>query len=428
MNILLINHYAGSPKHGMEYRPYYLAREWIKLGHQVRIIASSHSHLRQKQPLTKTATTFETIDGIEYLWLKTRIYQGNGLGRILNMFSFLKKLYTENKEIIKNFNPDIIIASSPHPFIFRGAKYLAKISSAKLIYEIRDLWPLSIIEILGVSKYHPLIMLMQHEENYAYKHADIVASLLPKAFSYMSQHGLNSNNFIYTPNGIVTDEWDSRNNDVLLESHVGKINKFKKKFKFLIGYAGGHGNANALSYLINAAKSIYNDSIGVILIGDGAQKKDLMIQVNQYKLDNVLFLDPVNKIMIPSFLEKMDALYIGWEARALYKYGISANKLFEYMICEKPIIHSIKAGNDPVKESGCGISCNPEDSKMIAKSIVKLSKKSSEDLKNMGRKGRKYVIKHHDYSVLAKDYLMSISSLLPVTEKKMVKCKNFNRV
>ena len=91
MNILLINHYAGSPQYGMEYRPYYLAREWVKLGHNITIVGADFSHLRIKQPTAGE----EYIDGIRYVWLSTPVYQGNGLGRIKNMLSFLWKLYRQ---------------------------------------------------------------------------------------------------------------------------------------------------------------------------------------------------------------------------------------------------------------------------------------------------------------------------------------------
>lgn len=77
MNIILINHYAGSNIHGMEFRPYYLAREWVKMGHNVTIIAASFSHLRQKNP-DISAITEEVIDGIRYIWLPVNKYQGNG--------------------------------------------------------------------------------------------------------------------------------------------------------------------------------------------------------------------------------------------------------------------------------------------------------------------------------------------------------------
>lgn len=110
MNILLINHYAGSTRHGMEYRPYYLARDWFKLGHNVRIIAASESHLRQLKPPICGASTLECIDNIEYVWLKTSAYNGNGLGRVINMLAFSMRLFSESKQILRDFIPDIVIA------------------------------------------------------------------------------------------------------------------------------------------------------------------------------------------------------------------------------------------------------------------------------------------------------------------------------
>ena len=85
MRILLINHYAGSLQHGMEYRPYYLAREWIRAGHTVCIVAASHSHVRGVQPMVKKRTRRELVDGVQYLWYLTPKYQGNGVGRALNI-------------------------------------------------------------------------------------------------------------------------------------------------------------------------------------------------------------------------------------------------------------------------------------------------------------------------------------------------------
>ena len=126
MNILLINHYAGSPKHGMEYRPYFLAKEWITMGHKVRVIAASESHLRQHNPSFTDKTFSELIDGIEYIWLKTPTYKHNGIARVVNMLFFSMRLIFEKKRILNNFKPDIIIASSPQPFIIRGAKRLAQ--------------------------------------------------------------------------------------------------------------------------------------------------------------------------------------------------------------------------------------------------------------------------------------------------------------
>ena len=96
MKILLINHYAGSPQLGMEFRPYYMAREWQKSGHEVLIVGATFSHLRKKQPLISD----ENIDGVHYRWVKVNAYKGNGIGRIVSMFLFVNKLKFQYKRIL----------------------------------------------------------------------------------------------------------------------------------------------------------------------------------------------------------------------------------------------------------------------------------------------------------------------------------------
>lgn len=114
-NILLINHYAGSPEMGMEFRPYYFAREWVKSGNRVDIIAADYSHLRIKNPEIEKDFQEELIDGIHYHWIKSTKYDGNGVKRALTMFSFVVKLRLKAKRIAKRFDPDVIICSSTYP-------------------------------------------------------------------------------------------------------------------------------------------------------------------------------------------------------------------------------------------------------------------------------------------------------------------------
>src|SRR5690606_27750505 len=92
MKILLINHYAGSLRHGMEYRPFYLSREWVRLGHEVTIAAATNAHVRTVPPAANGDVTEEEIDGVRYLWFNTPGYQGNGVRRAINMFAFTGQL------------------------------------------------------------------------------------------------------------------------------------------------------------------------------------------------------------------------------------------------------------------------------------------------------------------------------------------------
>ncbi len=115
MNILYINHYAGSPEMGMEFRPYYLSKEWVKMGHKVTIIAGDYSHLRKKNPMIKQDMEKQTIDNIDYYWLQTGTYKENGIARALTMIRFCNKLNKWKGWINDHLNPDVVISSSTYP-------------------------------------------------------------------------------------------------------------------------------------------------------------------------------------------------------------------------------------------------------------------------------------------------------------------------
>lgn len=406
MNILLINHYAGSPSLGMEYRPYYMAREWKKAGHNVLIVAASNAHVRSKQFDSKEIFEYKNIEEIDYLIVKTPAYSGNSLGRIKNMFSFVSKLYFNTNEIIREFKPNAVIASSTYPLDIFPATKIAKLSKAKLIFEVHDLWPLSPMELGGFSKWHPFIMIMQMAENYAYKNADKVVSMLPKALEHMKSHGLKEDKFEYIPNGIILDEWDITK--ALPSEHQNAINLEKSNNRQIIAYAGSHGIANALDSLIEAMQKLQDKPVSLFLIGDGPEKENLKELVKSKQIKNVQFLSSLNKNLIPSLLNKMDILYIGLQNQSLFRFGISPNKLIDYLMAGKPIIQAINAGNDIVSDAKCGISVEPENPQKIAEAITQLLNLTDNDKKRLGQNGHQYCIKNHDYTVLSNRFINAI--------------------
>jgi len=401
MNILLINHYAGSPRHGMEFRPYYFAREWVRAGHHVTIIGSSFSHLRSTQPICDKPVSFEEIDGIRYIWFRAPHYSGNSYKRIVNMLLFSVQLLCRD---VLTVTPDIVIDSSTYPLTIWGSRKIAKRFNAKLIFEVHDLWPLTPMELGGYSRWHPFIFVLQQAENYAYKNADRVISLLPCAKEHMMSHGMHPEKFVYIPNGIDLHEWQATAS--LPAAHHAVINQLKAQEKFIIGYAGSIGLANALDYLVETAALLKNEkSLHFILVGQGPYLEQLKTAATVKSLENVTFLPPIQKKQIPTFFSLMDALHIASQRSELYRFGISPNKMMEYMMAAKPIINAICAGNDPVAEAGCGLSIVPEDPKAIVRAVKQIMAMSPEDRAAMGARGRTYVIAHHDYRVLAKRFL-----------------------
>lgn len=159
-------------------------------------------------------------------------------------------------------------------------------------------------------------------------------------------------------------------------------------------------------YLLKALEHINNENIAVVLVGKGVEKENLQRYANKHCLENVYFLPAVDKVCIPTLLSHMDALYIGWSKRDLYmNFGISPNKLIDYMLSEKPILFSGNVANDIVRESGCGLSVEAENADEISKGIDYLAAQSIDDLKDMGRVGREFAINTYDYRILANRFI-----------------------
>ena len=388
----------------MEYRPYYFAREWVKAGHHVTIVGSSFSHLRSSQPICNNSVSFEEIDGIHYVWYRAPSYSGNSYKRVVNMLIFSFQLFTRNFLAAK---PDIVIDSSTYPLTIWGSRKIATKFNAKLIFEVHDLWPLTPMELGGYSRWHPFILLLQQAENYAYKNADKVVSLLPRAKEHMVSHGMHPEKFVYIPNGIDLAEWQFT--ESLPEQHDACIRKLKAQGKFIFGYTGTLGIANAMSYFIEAADLLKDkQNLEFLLVGQGTLEEELKSIVSRKSLNNVTFLPSVQKKYIPMLLSQMNALHIAGQRTTFYRFGISPNKLMEYMMAAKPIINAIDAGNDPIQEARCGISVAPEDPGAIAKAVIELMDMNEEQRKEWGLRGRKYVMENHDYRVLARRFLESI--------------------
>ena len=388
----------------MEYRPYYLAREWIKTGHRVRIVGASYSHLRIENPVLDAGRKKETIDGIDYFWLKTPAYSGNGAMRIVNMLSFIVGLYRHRREILRDYMPDVVIASSTYPLDIFPARTMARQCSAILVYEVHDLWPLSPMELGGYSTWNPYIMAIQAAEDYAYRYCDKVVSLLPCAEPHMRSRGLAEGKFHHIPNGIDASECLSDCGE-MPPGHQMAIAAAKVGGRKLVCYAGSHGLANALDAYLDAAKWVSKAGLVFLLVGNGPEKARLEARIAAEGIVNAISLPAVRKDAMPALLAEMDILYIGLQRQSLFRFGISPNKIMDYMMAGKPVIQAIEAGNDPTTEAGCGISVPAEDARAIAEAAVKLAEMSDKERRRIGAQGREYVARLHDYRVVAKRFI-----------------------
>lgn len=410
MKIAVINHYAGSSRRGMEHRHYDLARHWVAAGHEVHIVAASYSHLRQGNPVPAGAVFAEREAGIQFHYLKTRAYSGNGLGRIWNMLGFCRRLWSMGA-VLRNM--DVLLVSSPHLFAVPAAQRLARRLAIPLVLEIRDLWPLSLIELLHVSPWHPMVLAMRLLERRAYARNDLIVSILPNGREHYARHGNRSGRVVHIPNGMDLSSW---NEDHLGDQHptLAALKTLREQFAFVVMYLGTLGRANALEPFLQAAAASPRADIAHVLVGAGSERPVLASGAK----GKVFFLDPVPRHLVPAALSFADILYIGWNDRPrLYRYGISPNKIMDYMMAAKPVIHAVKAWNDPVAESACGVSIPPGQPQAIIDAVRRLLELSAAQRADMGRKGRAFASSRYDYRVLAQQYLAELVQVIEATRR-----------
>lgn len=408
MNILYINHYAGSISMGMEFRPYYLAKEWMKLGHKVRIIAADYSHLRKNNPKVKKNFEIQVIDGVEYQFIKTGTYAGNGVSRAITMEQFCQALMLKAGKLADEFKPDVVISSSTYPLDAYPAKRIAKKAGAKLVHEVHDMWPITPMELYGMSKNHPFVRVMQAGENYFCKNADKVVSVLPEARNYLQAHGMKPWNYASVTNGINLADWE--NQAPLPEVIADKLDKARAEKRFIIGFFGSHTRSYSLDYLLKAAKKVGEDKLFLAFVGGGNYKEDLMEMAKELGLaeDSYCFFDPIDKTEIPALIGACDASYVGAIKNRMFRFGIGMNKLFDAMMGGKPILYAVDAPNNYIEEFDCGISVEAEDVDSLADGIKKMLKLTKKRRKEMGSNGKKAVLENFNFEVLAKKFIEAI--------------------
>jgi len=377
----------------------------VKLGHRVQIVAATFSHVRSVQP---AAAGDERIDGIAYHWIATPAYAGNGFGRVLNIGAFLRTLWGEARRWADEFRPDAVIASSTYPMDIWVARRIARRCGARLVHEVHDLWPASPVELSGMSRRHPFILLCQKAEDDACRDADRVVSILPKVGPHLASRGLDLRKLHIVPNGIVPEEWADAGAPLAdpLRAHIAAQ---RLQQRLVVVYAGSHGEPNALDVLLDAAKRLADAPLAFVLVGGGHEKARLAARVAAEGLANVVMFDPIPKAQIPTLLRAADIAYIGWKRQPLYRFGIAPNKLMDYMMAGVAVLHSVEAGNDPVAEAGCGLTVEPESPQAVVQGLRQLAALTADARRAMGERGRQFVLAHHTYPVLARRFLEAMA-------------------
>ena len=383
--IWIINQFACTPDMPGGSRHHEIASFLVKKGIRVDIFASDYN-LSKRKFLRLNEIEFvktEINEGINWYWLRTFPYKINNWKRYLNLLSFclsflsfnLYKLITSLKS---SFLPDLIIGSSPQIISSFCGLMLAKFFKKPFIFEVRDLWPQVLVDLGGIDKNNILIRILSLIEYLLYKNSDCVVVLAKGAKDYVKKRG--AENIFWLPNGPDLEKFKYVNH-----SNLNKT--FTEENPFIIIYAGAHGKANDLENVINSAKLLQGYPIKILMIGDGPEKKDLILKAKNLK--NIVFKKPISKKLMPKILSSSNAILISLRNVKLFQYGISPNKLYDAYALGKPVISTLKGSvNDEIKKNNLGLVCNPGEPNSLAKIIKKMYELPNNERKKMGLNGR----------------------------------------
>lgn len=407
--VWIINQYAITPDLPGGTRHYDLGCELVKRGYVVRIFASDVNLALRRHTRLDGSELFcdEEVNGVIFTWVSAAEYQQNDWRRVLNMLTFTANVFRVGLRCGER--PIAIIGSSPHPFAALAAWFLCKRKRSRFILELRDLWPQALIDMGGMREGSLVVRCLRLLETFLYKVADTIIILATGSRKYLLERGVCFDKIAYIPNGVHLANFCLPDLPSDLDNHLSKsahcetvadyaISEIRREFgfeRFTVVYTGAHGPANALGTVLRAA-DILRDRVKIdfVLVGDGPSKGYLIREAKRLHLNNLRFMDPIPKGQIPRLLAAADATLISLRAVEAFSYGVSPNKLFDYMAAAKPVICAIP-GNmaQLVQDNGAGLAVEPENPQALADAVITAVKMTDYDRATMGQSGRRLVEK-----------------------------------
>lgn len=394
-NVWILNHYAQEPGGPGGTRHFSVAKYLRNFGWHASIIGASTELNTGRQRLNHDENIrCDRYDDIPFLWVKTPDYHGNGIARMRNMLAYVWQVL---RLPLTNFlpKPDVIVGSSVHPFAAWAGLKLARRYKVPFIFEVRDLWPQTLIDLGKLKPRSPMAILLRQLERVLYREASRIVTLLPAAGDYIRPFGVPEHKIVWVPNGVDLSEFA-----------MCPLNSAADDFVLM--YLGSFGNANGIDQLLDAMsvieKRFPDCRIHLRLIGDGPLKDMFREQALSRGLTRVTFESSVPKSSVGALAAEADAFVVCLADVPLYRFGISLNKLFDYLAAGRPVVFAGRAANNPVAEANAGFTVPPCDPISFADAVIKLAEMPLEERAAMGLRGRQHVETVYSFDLLAKKF------------------------
>lgn len=376
MNIWLINHYAVPPPYYPLARTTNFAKYLMRMGHTVTIFAASSVHNSDLNLITDGSLyREETVEGVHYVYVRCRTYAGNGAQRIINMFEFPRRL----KKVCGKFpKPDAVLASSATPPACMAGLKIAKKYGARAVAEISDLWPLSFVDYGIISEKNPALAVMYAYEKRMYETAEDIIFTMEGGYDYIVEKGwekdIPRSKVHYINNGVDLELFRyNRENFQIEDEDLANPDIFK------VVYTGSIRRVNNLGLLLDAAKEVTDPRVKFLVWGDGDELPALRQRVADGGIENVVFKGKVDKKYVPYIVSNADLNFAHNNPSPLFRFGISFNKIFDYLAAGKPILSDFPCKYNPTVQNGAGVDVIEATAKNVAAAIEQMAQLSPEE-------------------------------------------------
>jgi glycosyltransferase involved in cell wall biosynthesis len=397
--IWYISKYAAPPnKAGVGVRGYLIMRELAHMGYRTVIVTSDSNHHLTAAPKLEAPYLFEEVEGIQLCWVRTMKFSvAKSLRRILSWLDFEWRLWRLPKERLPA--PDAVIVSSLSLLTILNGFLLRRRYKCRLVLEIRDIWPLTITEVGGFSRWNPVVLSLGVIEKLGYRHADAVVGTMPNLGEHVAKVLGYSKATYCIPMGV--DDAALTPGD---EVSADYVEKYIPQDKFIVAYAGTIGINNSLGTMFKCAESMLVDPrVHFLVLGEGALREDY--QRRYAHLTNLTFAPRVPKQMVQSVLSRCDLLHFSVPMSVTWKYGQSLNKLIDYMLAGKPIVASYSGYPSMINEADCGTYVPAGDPVALRREICRYAEMDAAQRESIGQRGREWLLANRRYGNLAADYL-----------------------
>ena len=396
MKVVVFHHASGSPDIGPNLRWFYMANALSDHGVEVVVIGASYFHKYINPPKLNGIVSETNANKFKQVYLKCFRYDGV-VGRVLNQvyFGFYSLLYASFNCEMKS--ADVVVCSSPPPFSIMSAVVVKWRSHAKLVFEVRDLWPKILVE-LSERKGWGGFKLLSLLEKFAVNKSDAIVSVKPGDIEYFNnEYGYDTANFFYIPNGYAPNH----ENDVC---DLSVYSKLQFSDRMIVGYVGAISDYYRLDDLVQVAERLQDTPVDFVIAGSGRDLISLIEMAKSKCLSNIHFIGRIDKSCVIPLIQKFDICFVGLKDVDSNSYGVSCNKLYEYMYMSKPIIASYRTLFDPVTDAQCGFTCNPGDVHELESRLRLLI--SDEHMRfQMGKNAYDYFTRNHNFDVIVRKFI-----------------------